>query len=321
MSKWLIVGDVHAVTEDLDDCQGLIDGIEKVALGERPESILFLGDLFHNHGIISVDVLSFWRKALTQLSALTPVKVLVGNHDRPGDHSNSNHALVGLRGIDGVEVVDKPTVYDDCVIFPFTGSEEVFQGWLKEYPQTIVFAHQTFEGATYDNGFYAKDAFSLKGAEDRKIVSGHIHKPAAFSNVTYIGAPRWKNVSDAEVELRSISIIDTSTGRISKTFPTDNFCQRIIKLVDSQSQPNETVLNPKWKYIVDIYGSQSYIQERQSKWAGCRIRTFKTQTKTKQVSESMGIGKALGQFVENYSPKHGTSIDKLKTMLQERIQL
>jgi len=81
----------------------------------------------------------------------------------------------------------------------------------------------------------------------------------------------------------------------------------------------ELELNPRWKYIVDIYGTEDYIKSRKAIWAGCRIRTFKTQSSSKAVSESMGIHKAIQVFMDTYIPKYGTNVDTLRTMVNQRL--
>jgi predicted phosphodiesterase len=321
MSKYLVIGDVHATVDELEDCQRLIDGILDIAIKEKPDNILFLGDLYHTHSVIQLDVMAFWQRALVSLSEF-PIKVIVGNHDKSGNASNPNHALSSLRFIPNVQVIDSPVEADGALFLPYTHSEEEFRGWVSDSKAATVFCHQTLQGAKYDNGFFAKDAFNLEGFSDKTFVSGHIHKPTSYSNVVYVGAPRWKTLSDANID-RFISIYDISPKLPpfrAITFRTDKFCQPIIHLTDTQDSPFSEELNPNAKYIVDIHGDEEFIRIRKARFANCRVRTFKTQTKTTSVKESMGISKAIKAFVEGYTPRFGTPKDKLEAMVQLRIK-
>ena len=321
MSKFLIVGDVHATVEELQDCQNLIDGVKQVIKDEKPDNMVFLGDIFHNHGIVAVDCLAFWRENLLALGELVPTHVLVGNHDRPGDASNPNYALIGLQGIHNVQIVASPSTVDGTLLLPYTPSQEVFREWVRASTARVVFGHQATQGAKYDNGSLVNDGFSLDEFSDIKFIFGHIHTPMTTSNAVYIGAPRWRTLSDANID-RSICLIQTNKDGylLLKEFPTDKYCKRIIHIEDRQENPIKLEINPQHRYIVDVYGTEDYIRTKKAEYAGCRVRTFKTQTKTKKVSESMGISKALSLFVDDYQPKYGTSKDILKEMIQKRLQ-
>lgn len=239
----------------------------------------------------------------------------------PGDASTRAHAMMACLGT-GVRVVDTPVRVDGCLLVPYRHSGQDFINDLACSPnEKVVFCHQTFDGSKYENGFFASDGISLAGFEDRQFVSGHIHTPQRFANVTYIGAPRWRSLSDVGVE-RALFLLEVANGQLmtgGKTFDTAQWCQKLLRVEDRQEAPLEMEINPRWKYIVDIIGSQSFIAERKARWAGCRVRTFRTDNKTSvSVSESMGIPKALQAFMKDFKVRHGTPMETLQKMVAER---
>lgn len=319
-SKYLLVGDPHAVADELDDCRRLLECIESAVVEARPEFVFFMGDQHHNHAIIHVEVLAFWREAFQRLAKLTKVVALVGNHDMPGDGVSKSHALLAYKDMPGVEIVDQPMNVGPFFVVPYQHTAEAFRKALDSQGHgPVVLCHQTFDGSKYENGFYAKDGISLEGYQEWKFISGHIHSPQEFANVTYIGAPRWRSLSDAGLD-RALALVN-SEGETIKLYSTDGYCARLQYLEDREEAPLTPDLKSNWKYIVDIHGSESFIKARKAVWAGCRIRTFKTSVETKKVSESMGIGKALQVFLGSYKPKFGTDHAKLSQMVSERVGL
>lgn len=317
MGKWLLVGDPHAVVDELDDCQRLIDGVFETAIKNRPDYILFMGDQHHNHAIMHVEVMAFWRKALAKLTKAAPVIMLVGNHDMPGDGSSTSHALMAYADMEMVTIVDRPTVIDGHLLMPYYHDQVKFIETVNSYSCQRVFCHQTFDGSKYENGFYAKDGIDLgafKGA--RQFVSGHIHTPQRFQNVMYVGAPRWRTLSDAGIDRAIMTLDDTGEIELVKT---DQWCRKLVHVIDHQDTPYDGQVDLNWNYIVDIHGDDLFIKERSSFWAGQRIRTFRTQQAPSTIRESMGIDKAIMAHLEAFKPRRGTSPAILKSMCAERL--
>ena len=61
MTQWLLIGDVHAVPTELDDCRRLV-GLVECTLADYPEARpVLLGDQHHTHGVVQLATVSFWR--------------------------------------------------------------------------------------------------------------------------------------------------------------------------------------------------------------------------------------------------------------------
>ena len=319
MAKILAVGDLHVVEEELEDCQNLIDGVHKTAQEEEPDFILFLGDQTNNHKLFNLEVLRFWKNAFTKLKDFTIVAV-VGNHDKPGDASSKAHSMMAFDGLENLIIIDQLTFKDGCTFIPYRHDNQDFVNDVLCTTSKVVFCHATFTGAKFENGIYAKDGIDPSQFPDRTFISGHIHNPHKFGNVYYPGAPRWRTLSDTGTE-RSIVLIETdgNTYSVLKEFDTSQWCQKLIHLEDREEAPLDMQLNPRWKYIVDMYGSEKFISDRRKVWAGCRLRTFKTQTELKLVSESMGIPQAIQAFMESYTSKYGTPSEMLRAAVNRRL--
>lgn len=192
-----------------------------------------------------------------------------------------------------------------------------------------VYCHQTFYGSRYENGFYAPAEDSINpDFIPQKIISGHIHTPQQFGKVWYIGAPRWRIKTDANV-MRSIWVIDheDGTGKIlnKKAYPTHIVCSAMYEAEDRADSPFHIGMIPGSsvppRVTVNVYGTKEYIDSRVEtleKW-GCKIRTFVDKTFKLEVKESHGIIKSFSSFLGSYKPKNGTDNQKLMELSKERI--
>lgn len=324
MAKWLLIGDPHAVVDELEDCRNLIRGICEVVRAERPDCVLFLGDQHHNHAIVHVDVMGFWRQAFSNITSEgVGVYALVGNHDMPGDGVSPNHAMMAYLNMPNVNIISFPVPVGDALLVPYMANPEYFRKELddlKDYK--VIFCHQTLVGSRYENGFIAHDGTSLDGFEDRFFVSGHIHTPQKYNNVVYVGAPRWRGFFDADVD-RALTLwnVENDKAQLLKLFDTSKWCRKLVHVADNQEAPFKEQINPAWRYIVDLQGDDQYIASRRPFWTGQRIRTIRKQEQVAStVRESMGIATAITTFIDTYQPKYGTSTAILREMVATRLQ-
>jgi DNA repair exonuclease SbcCD nuclease subunit len=233
--KMIIVGDPHVKSEDIDDCESLLEGVLSTAKETDTTTVLFLGDLFHNHSIVHLTVLSFWQKWFKRfVSEKITVIALKGNHDF-GLSNPDHHALEPFKEL--AIIVDHP-VDDLCypqhkaLFMPYFGprrSEDFYEVVKKN--NDIVFCHETFSGAKYDNGFFAPDGFDQDLVNAPYIISGHIHSGSTLigkkNKVFYPGSPRWMTASDSNKN-KAIYLLNTNSGDVEFTpFDTSKWCQKI----------------------------------------------------------------------------------------------
>jgi DNA repair exonuclease SbcCD nuclease subunit len=329
----LIVGDVHAKVEDLEDCERL----RAFVLGKVEEHdvrlVIFLGDQYDNHAIKHVDVERFWMGFFHDLRVRgARVVALVGNHDRPGNASSKSHSMQVHR--DDVLVVDEPTVEDDILFLPYYHDPRALLLAAQSHPGVgVAICHAAFQGGHYDNGqpikadaFYGKDVANPDDFPQHFIISGHIHKPANFGKVWYPGSPRWQTMSDANTS-RAIWLVGFGNeAGFEKSFSTDEVLRRTWQLdysYDDRCEAELALVRSGDKVLLNIRGTGAFCetakQEFQSR--GYRVRVFPTDRGVAKVSESEGIDVAWRKHLASYRPKFGTSPNVLRDMLRERLNV
>lgn len=306
LRKYLLIGDVHATEKDLDDCRSLLSLILETVryTGAVP---IFMGDLYHTHSIVRIEVQKFWADAFSKINELgvKPV-VLMGNHDAPTGRYNNVNALMLHKFQATIVVPESPLIAEDFTAIAYHRDIDAFIDETKAHTSHVLLCHQTFDGAMYENGFYAKDGIHQTLVPAEKIISGHIHTTGVIGKVLYIGSPRWLTISDSEQEERWLWLVDQNFNFIDK-IPTSPVCRVIHKLIDSEEKPLEGYeFLEKDHYIVDIYGRPEYINSRKNLYRGkARVRTFeKKENATAILKESDPLNVSLNKWLEAYKPKY-----------------
>lgn len=322
--KLLLVGDPHVRPEDIPECERLATFVLETAIKTEPDYIVVLGDLHHTHSLVHVEVLDFWRRTFALWAEKTRVLCLVGNHDMSSDSSIKAHALMAYPN---VRVIDEPTPLakdSPILLVPYQHSREDFVRVCNQWAdRPLAICHQTFNGAQYENGFYAKDGVDPDSIPQRNVISGHIHSRQDFGKVHYLGSPRWMTVSDAN-QAKFLALIDVAPDGSWQTelFSTQGPCTAIQHLEDTPENTIPDLLDPDTKYIIDIRGPAAFIEERKKTWSGkARVRTFYTDKALPRVKESEGIGHAFRRFYAGYKPRFGTSQYTLNVLTRERLDV
>ena len=327
MAKLCLIGDVHAVQNELDECRNLISGIIKTCKDNDCHTVVFLGDLFHNFSIINSFVLNFWFNAFIDLinSGLSVI-VLKGNHDSPGAGLDTQEHVLRIfkDAIAGLRIIDEPwTSTAGFQFMPHYYDNDTFVQKVDPAVKT-VFCHAEFNGAQYENGLYTSHGVDVdKLPSTVQFVSGHIHKQQSFSNIWYVGSPRWRSVSDAN-EIKGIWIIDYDNGGAiidKKLVKSQELgCNPIYLFKDSPSFTKTDFPN-HGTIIIDIFGSKDYVEKRNIELSGkgYKIRQFPANEVIK-IKESEGFAVAFNKYLDMFVPKNGTDKAILKTMAEENIK-
>lgn len=323
MSKYLVVGDVHATVNELEDCQALIDLV--VEKTDKLTTVVFLGDQYHTHAVMRVEVIDFWNRAFGKLTKVAKkVIAVVGNHDMPGDFSKSMNAMMANQ-IEGLSVIDVPTMEDGILFMPYYHDAQKFVEVVNEYSPDTVICHQTFNGAKYENGFYAKDGADPEALQCGQVISGHIHTPSIFGKVEYIGAPRWRTASDANID-RFIHMYEKERSgglKLVEKHSTSLYCKRILKatVYEDGTYEGRTDALDKDTLHIDIHGSKQFCEQKRAELAteNFRIRTFPKTERVVKVKESEGIELAFRKYMTSYCSGHGLDIGKVQQLATERL--
>ncbi len=327
----LVVGDPHVTADQIEDAAALMQLVLETAKEEQVTHITFMGDLFDNHNIVSVEVLEFWDHWLRMFKFCGyKVIILVGNHDMVSARTPFPHALVPFRNI--ARVIDCPVVIEDLFLaMPYVHSPEEFLKQVSDVKEDcpeleVLFCHQTFIGA--DGGFYAKDECNAVAVPFKKVFSGHIHAPQVIDKkVFYVGAPRWHAKNDAKHDryIYVFNHVDTKTVKLVRRVPTDTVCKRIYLFEDSPEAPFDILVIPEDKrklasIRVEIKGPLDYTKTRYEELLaqGVRARVISAKGKATKIRESIGIQKAFESYLDKYVPLYSTPKDQLVQMLKER---
>jgi DNA repair exonuclease SbcCD nuclease subunit len=173
----------------------------------QPDAVLFLGDLMHNHAIIRSEIMNLWIEYFEKVQI--PHIALVGNHDKVSSAS-SVHALAAFKAF--VRVIDAPTIFRGMLFIPYIHTSVEFRVALEQKGAAkILFCHQSFDGAQFENGMYDPCGFPVElVAGSQKVISGHIHKQQSFANIWYPGSPFAQNFNDVG-ENKAVWLLDTDT--------------------------------------------------------------------------------------------------------------
>jgi DNA repair exonuclease SbcCD nuclease subunit len=228
----LVSGDPHLKVSNMATSRLFLDWMYKLQLELQPDMVIMLGDQFDTHSIVRVEVLNLWVDYLKKCAPASHV-MLKGNHDEISPGSNV-HALVALEKL--ATIVDRPVTLGRLSFIQYIHDEEAFAKALEELDGKILFCHQTFQGAQYENGFYDPNGFSTSLLERfNHVVSGHIHKSQRVGRVFYPGTPYATNFSDAG-ERKGAYLMDISENNIESMVFHESPCPKyhVLRLSDPE---------------------------------------------------------------------------------------
>ena len=156
------------------------------------DTVFFLGDLTHNKDRHSGKFIRKVIDSFRYMFSKSPIKrffYLIGNHDR------INHPTFSILGDifgDRVVVVDEPMALQqyDVFMIPHQDDHNVFSKHVREAKSSgisMLFVHQIFTGAAFDNRAQSIASFSIPNGFT--VFSGDVHVPQVIDNVTYVGSP------------------------------------------------------------------------------------------------------------------------------------
>lgn len=325
---YIICGDPHVTVEELPDARELLRLITELVSAARYAGVIFLGDLHHNHASVRVEVMEFWRRAFLDLkSRQLEVWALVGNHDMPADANSTAHALQAYADL--INVVDEPKwLRPGVIMMPYYHSAEEALGTLVEYggAETAI-CHQEFNGARYENGFYAPGGVDPKEIPQGQVISGHVHGEQEFGKVWYPGSPRWRISTDANIYKALYAVWFDENGNLTdrNAFGTETHCRKLVHVVAEEGKDilMHDILGPA-NIRIDLHGSQAWVDAQREIWGRnphVTTRGFPTRKDQPEVRESQGVSAALATHVRRWQSKNGTPPEVLQKLVAERVRI
>jgi len=317
----LYVGDPHVTVSNLEDSQKLFQFVYDTAKKEKVDRIVLLGDLYHTHAVVRVEVQNFWNRILIELSANFETVVLMGNHDMVNQKlMTSESALEVHKHINNTNltIVTEPVVLGNFGYLPYIHDSKVFVETANELAKktNILICHFTPDGAKYENGFYAPDGIDQNLLDHKEIISGHIHMEGTYGKVWIPGTPKWDSASDANQNKGIWVCGHNSDGFVAcKTFySTWGIVTPIVSLIWEEGQEQPEVPTGT-KASVEIIGSNLFVSKAKALFKG--TAKVKTKVTDRVIRENRKASASILDFLDN-NYKTTVNRDKLKSYLKEK---
>lgn len=309
----------------MDESDALLSFVAQTALSNNVDSIVILGDLMHTFGIVRTEVIYFWKEWLSTLSDICKVNVLVGNHDmkNQGNDEDSEHALdiFNLLKKKNLSIIDLPKIDGPFGFVPYIHDKNKFveaANRLTDSGAKVIICHADFDGAQYENGFYAPNGIKQEDLKTELVISGHIHKRSRFGKIIYPGTARWLTSSDANEEkgLWLVEHDDINGAILNEQFiDTSGVCSPILKYEVKEGE-NYPEFPEGSRVSIHLVGSSEWILKEKQVLKGkasvsCKITD-------KQVLKTRNSGKNVSDFLDNfYKPSQGISKESIKDFMKE----
>ena len=317
----LVVGDIHAKTSNLAETKRLLLWIA----GLHPDlPIIFLGDQLDTFGVARVEVVALWRQAIEHLllERSGEIYFIVGNHDM--NHAGTHNFIDLFQVSPRIHVIDRPTVLNDSLFMPFVRDNELFLQHVNKCTQKTVFCHQEFDGAQFENGFYAPHGVNIEDITTSAwIVSGHIHERQNLGDkVFYPGTPRGLTKSDAN-KGKGVHLINSDTRSV-EFIPTPEVVAKPFRLINVDNTTDlasfKVSLKDPERLYVHITGTAEFIKKilRIKDIKKAKITTEYTDEAVSNgaIKESEGIDKAFNKYAISYFDKNDLGAIEIKALWQ-----
>jgi len=325
--KYLLVGDVHADLDNLDESRRLIRWIVPLVkkYGALP---IFMGDQYSKMAIIRAEVLEFWVWAYNHINAelsgneydINSIS-LVGNHDLNSDGSASSMRAHAKQTMLAPASADT-AISKNIAAIGYTRDNDTFikmaQAAYRDGVRTIL-CHAEFNGAKYDNGFYAPQGIDLESCPPVLFISGHIHTKqeikSEFTKVLYVGTPRQLTRSDIG-EVKGVHLWETDTNEM-EFIPTPADVAEPFQQITITSEVQLATIPNSPRVYVDVHGSADFIKKTLKKMPeSAKVRTFPDQERSPiEIKESDGIPAAFVAFSNKYFIKKALDDNTKKNAL------
>jgi DNA repair exonuclease SbcCD nuclease subunit len=201
MSRVIFTADIHfGVTGRLQDILFACRVMREYAKKAKIDTVVVLGDLFHDRQSLGIDVLNAACKFFEETKEQYGQQWIVfpGNHDLFLKHSWEITSLVPMRR--HLTVIDdvKTLMLDDqrFIVLPFITYEKSYMKVLRRIaercePTDKLLTHIGVNGSTLNTCFLLKD-WSIVSFEDmpfERVYTGHFHSKQRVGNVYYPGSP------------------------------------------------------------------------------------------------------------------------------------
>lgn len=316
--KFLFLGDPHVMVTNIEESERLLQFTFEQA--KKADRLVILGDTFHTHANVRVEVLEFWDRWFGILNSLNETVVLVGNHDQIGNYSSKSHALSTLNKYDFVHIVSSPVNLGIFGYIPYIHSNEEFikeANRLVSQGAKVLTVHQDLDGAQFENGFYCPNGVKQEDLKADLIIGGHIHKRSRFGKVILPGTARWLTSSDKN-EPKGLWLVEfDAEGKIIKEefLDTSHVCTPIYSYQFKEGEIEPTIPMGS-RASVELIGSSEWVSKQKVKFKGLASISSKITDKSKPTNRKTGNN--LEHFINKvFEPTQGIKKERMVEFMRE----
>lgn len=229
----LVTGDLHLNSKNRDGYRHLfMRRLPELVEKHKPDWMIILGDLTDEKDKHDSWLVNRIVDYVAELREISRVIVLRGNHDYI---DVEDPFFQFLSHLDRVTFISRPTLVklDDmgqCMFLPHA------RNYQQEWGDAVygkkfnwVFAHNTFEGASAGHG-RRLDGIPTKALGSNRVISGDVHVPQSFENITYVGAPYTINFGDDYKPRMLLLDADSKRPDIIESIPCKGPQKRLVNI-------------------------------------------------------------------------------------------
>jgi DNA repair exonuclease SbcCD nuclease subunit len=214
--KHLIVTDTHLGIYNASDLWhsivlNLFKDIKETSKEHNINSILHLGDFFHNRKEINTKTLDVAQFIMEEILADFKVNIVIGNHDSYYKNKLFPNSLQVFKDIKNVNIIKECEYLKEdknIMLCPWSHLPN-------ETKDVFLFGHFEIKGFLMNSSYRCKSGINKNDLRDfRHVYSGHFHTPSGKGNVTYLGSPyglTWHDINSK----RGYYIFDSSKGEMN----------------------------------------------------------------------------------------------------------
>jgi len=275
--KILRIGDPHIKPSNLEEAEKLFHFINAKILELQPDRVEILGDLFHTHAVIRLEVLEFWNGWLDVFVAHENIEfvVLIGNHDMTGNYESHTSALGVFKHMakkhKNLKIVENPRTEGIYSYISYTHDRNTFYDTCRRLASEgskVLICHQSFSTSKFESGTYDPEGIDPSPIPFDLIISGHIHAHqkcvADGKTIIHPGTPKWDSLSDAN-EDKGIWLYehDDITGAIvnETLIRTAGVVTKIVSLVWEEGKDLPAIPSG-CKVNIELIGSSQWVGDQ-----------------------------------------------------------
>jgi DNA repair exonuclease SbcCD nuclease subunit len=283
--------------------------------------IELMGDLFHTHAVIRVEVLDFWKRFFDRVSYKIQVIALVGNHDQPGSREKEQQMnALNIFHDEKTWIINKPTILNHIAYIPYMSDHTAFlkaaQDLYDQGATKLLVAHQNFTIPLYS------DMINPDLIPQEAIITGHIHEQRQVGKVFQVGTPKWDTMADANEEKGIWLYEHNEDGSVkSKEFiSTRHIVTPIVKHTLNEGD-QEVELSEKARNYIELIGTSAWIVQMKKKYKGLAAISAKPSDR-KHANINKDKVFSINDYLDAaFKPIDGVSKEDIKIYLKEVINV